>query len=616
MQQLLLVSVVSLFFCSYSNAQNATTGNTTGPQRLSTPNSPTISDDKFVEVPIQFVFPFFGSNFSTTYMYDNGVLGFRDPTVTGNAPRGGLGWFCCNPRDVEQDAANGRDMSAYSFMIAPLWTDLIDRSVDTDGDGVVDSGYFTEGDSTSQTYYWQNLSEYGGSTLRLNSFDLTIRDDGSYNINYGNIDIRSHGVAAGVAGDLSNAHNSTYDPTTHGVEHYYYANGYRSAISGALATVNNYDTFCAANALYDPTCPGYTQAYATLLYNQQCTTDPLYDAGCPGYSVANYNYQCTIDATSDPSCPDYYVAMCDADPLYDMGCTGYDTAYYDYQCSLDAQYDQGCIGYVDLTSDQDYVEIFDPVIEEILEEEYTDDIYVVEQNTTPVYVPQIVEEEPVFEPEVYDVGEYEQTLEDNIEREIRQLEQEEAEEVNLEEELIESVENEVEVSEERDVDFDDPTNATGQQNLEDDIESEIAELENDAREEESEAVEEETIQVSDSDPRSDRVERVEEQSDEREDVPDANASRRKKMRLLIAQKAVETTQELEEAVTLEQQMNIQRRLLALISYVPDFKDEYTTKKVNQVNFYPPLPVVDHAYARWFVNDATFKEMEDLQYRRD
>jgi hypothetical protein len=36
------------------------------------------------------------------------------------------------------------------------------------------------------------------------------------------------------------------------------------------------------NALYDPSCAGYTQAY----YNQQCSLNPLYDRGCSGYETA------------------------------------------------------------------------------------------------------------------------------------------------------------------------------------------------------------------------------------------------------------------------------------------------------------------------------------------
>jgi hypothetical protein len=36
------------------------------------------------------------------------------------------------------------------------------------------------------------------------------------------------------------------------------------------------------NALYDPSCPGYTQAY----FNQQCSLNSLYDRGCSGYNEA------------------------------------------------------------------------------------------------------------------------------------------------------------------------------------------------------------------------------------------------------------------------------------------------------------------------------------------
>ena len=76
-------------------------------------------------------------------------------------------------------------------------------------------------------------------------------------------------------------------------------------------------------------------------------------------------------------------------------------------------------------------------------------------------------------------------------------------------------------------------------------------------------------------------------------------------------KAIELTKKLEKEVNLEQNMIMQRQLLALISYVPGF--DYNEKKLPQVNFYPPKPTVDHAYARWFLNDPNFGAMEDSQY---
>ena len=351
---------------------------------------------------------------------------------------------------------------------------------------------------------------------------------------------------------------------------------------------------CTANPLYDPACPGYATAY----FNQQCTANPLYDPACPGYQTAHYNQQCTNDPLSDPGCPDYYIAQCEKNPLYDMGCVGYDTAYYNYQCSLDAQYDQGCTGYVDMTNDQDFVEIFEPVIEEILENEYTDNVYSSELNV-PNFVVDVFEEALDVDITFVDNEEFEQALEDDIEEEIRQLEQDE--EPEIDETFEDESETQPEIDEDTQTDSEDSANVGGQQDVDDDIEKEIEELEKDSSEGNDKSLEKEEVQESGKDVRSDPVERAK---------PD---SRREKIRLLIAAKALAATKELEDAITLEQQMEIQRRVLALISFVPDFKEEYTNKELTQVNFYPPKPVVDHQFARWFLNDPNFSTMEDLQY---
>ena len=155
--------------------------------------------------------------------------------------------------------------------------------------------------------------------------------------------------------------------------------------------------------------------------------------------------------------------------------------------------------------------------------------------------------------------------------------------------------------------------------MEDDIEKEIAQLESEEDTElgNEKQVESDGKEESNNNVGPDTLVGSDNKNDERKVVSNKNtSSRRDKMRMLIAAKAIEATKELEQAVTLEQQMNIQRRLLALISYVPDFKDEYTKDNIPQVNFYPPKPTVDHAFARWFLNDPNFAEMEDLQYRRN
>lgn len=362
---------------------------------------------------------------------------------------------------------------------------------------------------------------------------------------------------------------------------------------------------CNLNPLYDQGCSGYSNAY----YNQQCKIDPLYDSGCPGYSIAYQNQTCTNDPTSDPSCPDYYVEMCKADALFDMGCIGYDVAYFDQQCSLDAQYDQTCPGYVDLSGNDSDVAILDPIVDDVITVEPELDFY---EPEIPVYTQTYTEEIVEVEPEAIEIDEYQQVLEDDIEREIAELESE-GDAMNMEDDIEKEI-AQLEDSTSSENDFDDPTNAGGKKVMEDDIEKEIAELEQESNTDEgdSEPTLEDGVQVADSDARPDNMDNSV-KSSKRKDVPSPDVSKRQKIKWLIAQKAIEATKELENAVTLEQQMNIQRRLLALISFVPDFSDYGEKENVNQVNFYPPKPTVDHAYARWFLNDPNFGAMENLQY---
>lgn len=604
-----------LSYSSYCSANQTAVPN---PQRVTSPgNNVTIGDDQYGTVELEFLFPFYGEDFDTAYMYDNGVLGFQNPS---DVATGGLGYFCCNPTDVQDQASNGNpDLGVYSYAIYALWTDLIDI-------GATGSGYFEEGDTSSHTFYWKNLAEYG-QNLNLNTFDVTINSDGSYTINYDTIKITNHGVAAGSAGDLSNAHNETYDASVHGIEHYFYAQGYNSAITGIWGSVNNYQLFCATNALYDPTCPGYAQAlaeqqynqacqanplydpgcpgYATAYYNQQCTANPLYDAGCPGYTTANYNYQCTVDPTSDPGCPDYYVAMCEEDPLYDMGCIGYDTAYFDQQCSLDPQYDQMCVGYVDLSGNDDVFTVLDPVV---------DDVVSVELPEIQLYEAPTIEVEPMFEPEVVELDEGFATMDDSIEEEIAELENMGGEEVMDEDIEAEIAQLEVETQEEETSESNGPDMITGNTNMEDDIEEELQALEEDSDSRDEESLAPEDIQVADSDDEL-GAQPAPGRSKPKPKVDPAE-SKRQKIKLLVALKAAQAVKELEQAVSLEQQAFIQRRLLALISFVPNFNEYAEKEQINQVNFYPPKPTIDHAYARWFLNDPKFGEMEDLQYRSD
>ena len=329
-----------------------------------------------------------------------------------------------------------------------------------------------------------------------------------------------------------------------------------------------YNQQCTANPLYDPGCPGYAAAFLT----QQCTANPLYDPSCPGYATAYYNQQCTNDPTSDPGCPDYYVAMCEEDPLFDPGCAGYDVAYFDQQCSLDPQYDTTCPGYVDLSGNDGEFTVLSPLI---------DDVVNADPVQTEIYeapVESFVQEELVFEQAEVEASSGFQTVDDDIDEELGELE------------MLDDIDAELaKLENESSGESDSSETGVGNTTQEDDIEAELAELEK--------------AKPLDEQPAPGKTSPV-----------DPEDSKRDKMRLLIAMKAVETVKELEAATSLEQQMEVQRRLLALISFVPDFNSYAEKEQINQVNFYPPKPTVDHAYARWFLNDPNFGAMEDLQYQ--
>jgi len=78
-------------------------------------------------------------------------------------------------------------------------------------------------------------------------------------------------------------------------------------------------------------------------------SSPLNDPACPGYSDAYYNQQCSISALYDPACPGYDTAyldqQCSISSLHSPSCPGYAAAYLEQQCSLDPLYSTTCDGY-------------------------------------------------------------------------------------------------------------------------------------------------------------------------------------------------------------------------------------------------------------------------------
>jgi hypothetical protein len=311
-------------------------------------NEYNISDDGRVEIDLPFTFPFQGNNYVKSWMYSNGVVGFMSNSAH----------FCCNGIDVANgDFTNYTGLPYFSYSIAALWTDLRDYNVDVDGDGVNDTGFFTQevdtnnnGQTDTLRYLWRNISEYGRSN-NVNTFGTEINSSGGIEIHHFDINITNHAVTVGVFGDVRNSSE---------IEQYEYYSYNQDFIDDTYSVYTfNLTGACQANPLISTLCDGYAEAYATLIYNQSCAADALYDVGCPGYASAYYDQQCSLNQLYDSGCPfyaeAYYDQQCSLDPLYDSGCTGYASAYYDQQCSLDPLYDSGCTGY-DQAYYEEYVE--------------------------------------------------------------------------------------------------------------------------------------------------------------------------------------------------------------------------------------------------------------------
>ena len=456
---------------------------------------------------------------------------------------------------------------------------------DSSGKAVITDTFNYDANGTDSVWYTESGLSWFNSQLGFGtdiaSFDISVTggDGGDGGYHNGGSFLAGPQVRR-MTGDIVFSQdicaiNALHDPT---------CPGYANAL---------YNQQCTANPLYDPGCPGY----ATALLNQQCTANPLYDPACPGYQTAYYNQQCANDPTSDSSCPDYYIAMCKEDALFDPGCQGYDTAYFNQQCSLDPQYDTTCSGYVDLSGNDGDFTVLDPLIDDVLSVDT--DIATGEPEFYSVPTDDFMQEELVIEQETVELDDGFQMVEDDIDEELGELE------------MMDDIDSEIAALESESTEETSPVDAMmGGAKQEDDIEKELQALEKDTDERDEESVAPEDVQIA-----SEGDELGGQPAPGRsKPKPNPVDTKRQKLKLLIAMKAIEAVKELEAAVTLEQQMETQRRLLALISFVPDFKDYAEKENINQVNFYPPKPTVDHAFARWFLNDPNFKTMEDLQYQ--
>jgi len=225
-----------------------------------------IVDDGWVEVPLDFTFPFYGNSYVTSFMFSNGVVGFLDPLDVA-----GSGYIydglCCHGQNFEGGATGVR----FNYTIMPWHTDLIDTGI---------GKFYTQGDSTFQKYMWENLSEYYNASTS-NTFDLTIYPMGNIAVNYEQVQINNHAVTVAVVGDLSAGEYEQwfYNHQTSG------AIFWNSQVDEPVEIANG-ESICSILPDSHISCLYYPQVYADNVYNQQCELDPLYDYGCDGWDDA------------------------------------------------------------------------------------------------------------------------------------------------------------------------------------------------------------------------------------------------------------------------------------------------------------------------------------------
>ena len=605
----------------------------------------TIADDQWVEVPLDFTFPFYGNNYVTSFMFSNGVIGFMDPT---EIPGSGLVYdgLCCNSFDFTASNNNYGNYGGvrFDYVIMPWHTDLIDIGT---------GKFYIQGDNTFQSYFWENISEYYDNT-DLNTFDTTIYPTGNIRFSYQAVDIQSHSVTVAIVGDLSAGEYTQWfynNPATDGG--IYWTSGDPLPVE-----IEAGQSICEVDATASYVCTYYAVGYAEEIYDNACAADPLYDSGCPGWAAAYLSQQCGISTLYSANCPGYaaayYSQQCGLSALYDTGCDGYETAYIDNQCTLDSLYSPSCPGYSAAVAEEEAEESYE-------EEEYEDDW---EEYAT--YEPETSFEDN-FEPEIFDSSdfsvvtdtydggfepppeEYSVTFEEVFaELEIEMMEEfedfsmdmfeesfEEVEMPELEEEVPDEtiIEEPVEEPEEV-VEEPEPAEEPSEEEVldepveeEEPEESEDEELEESTEDEEESAEDEpeeepEEVMVAESEEEEPEKELVAEAEVEEPTAEQKKKSKQKKMREIITAKLNNLAKEMGEAASLEAQKEIQSYILALLNFNLGF-NSYNSSMTDGL-FYvdrdiykdKKIPENQRGLRNGLANEILHNKLVDIQYKED
>ena len=242
-------------------------------------------DDSAYHVQLSHNFPHLDKVFTDAWMSTNGFILLWSPTNNLGVQTSPSYGHCCDGYNFGEGTPNYLDnvVGQFSYMLAPLWTDLDDTNA------LKDDGYYYQTDTDSSRFLWYKVTEYGRPDA-LNTFQINIDKSGGFEYVYDDVAIDSHQVFIGWTGDTANdpywhtqqfyGDKFTMNPNATGqlisnyggdLETNEYSNGNFGLVGRASTLVD------CTNPANDSTCDGYWNAIAQSSVTNQYTDNVFGD---------------------------------------------------------------------------------------------------------------------------------------------------------------------------------------------------------------------------------------------------------------------------------------------------------------------------------------------------
>jgi hypothetical protein len=218
-------------------------------------------DDSAYHVQLAHNFPHLDKVFTDAWMSTNGFILLWSPTNNLGVQNSPFYGHCCDGYNFSAGTPNYLDnvVGQFSYMLAPLWTDLDDTNA------LKDDGYYYYTDTDRSRFLWYKVTEYGRPDA-LNTFQINIDKSGGFEYIYDDVAIDSHQVFIGWTGDTAN------DPYWHTQQ--FYGDKFTMDPNATGQLISSYGGDLATNE--------YSNGNFGLVGRADCT-NPLNNSTCDGY---------------------------------------------------------------------------------------------------------------------------------------------------------------------------------------------------------------------------------------------------------------------------------------------------------------------------------------------